>query len=179
MDLLENFLNTFEKATKFDNSVVFIVTKSDNKNIVAYSSKLEDNIFPKKSPIKKCWQTWEEQIEDKDPPIHQLTKIEKTLGYGVCYTKTTERQLDITINAYKKLPITLQIIDEQIKARLEFGGMNYFLMGIYVHINNNNSVKDKINPKGITLIVKLPLSEDCLELSPPFPIYIDSKSKID
>ena len=45
MDLLANFTEALKKAQTEDPSICFIIYKSNNQNIVAYASKLDNNSF--------------------------------------------------------------------------------------------------------------------------------------
>lgn len=182
MNLLETFLETLEKAKSEDPSICFIISKSNNKNIVVYSCKLENNNFKLVNPVNKYWQTWEELDKEGKPTIYELSHLEKKLAYDTPYSNLSETLVDFTINAYKKLPIKLIIKDGEIITKLTFSGMEYYLLGIYVHLDDKGNSMKKINPKGITLIVKLPLSEPdatIIELSPAFTIYIDAKTSLD
>lgn len=183
MSVLDDFLKTYQKAQQFDPSLCFLINKSDNQNFVAYSCQLTDGKFPAEKPVKKYWQTWEELDQDHNPTRYELTSIEKKLAYGVNYTTISQDQVKLTVNAYKKLPITLSHRDGVINCQLHFSGMDYYLLGIYVHLPEKPSSREKIKPKGITLVVKLPLSNPenggDLELSPPFTIYIDAKTSLD
>ena len=180
MDILEEFQQTYNLAKEFDPNMSFIISKSNNKNLVAYSSELVDGKFSLQKPIKKYWQTWDEKEEDQSLPTHKLNQIEKRLAYGINYNEKSENKLSFTINAYKSLPISIEIINDKVLTKLIFSGMEYHLLGIYAHIEG--AISTKMKPKGISLVVKLPISEpdaDELILSPPFPIYIDGNTKID
>lgn len=180
MDILNDFLATFEKAKEFDDKLCFIISKSDNKNFVAYSCELTDGNFSLPKPVKKYWQTWEEKVDGKPLPTHTLSHLEKKLAYGTQYLSVSEQLVNLTINAYKSLPISLKVKNNQVITELEFSGMKYHLLGIYAHIEG--TITPKMRPKGISLVVKLPISEpdaEEIELSPAFTIYIDGKTKVD
>ena len=182
MDLLADFTEALKKAQTEDPSICFIIYKSNNQNIVAYASKLDNNSFNLQKPVSKFWQTWEELDKEGRPTIYQLSQVEKKLAYGTNYSNITGKKVDFTINAYKKLPISLSLEEGEIISRLTFSGMEYHLLGIYVHLDEKATNMKNIKPKGITLIVKLPLSDPGvtpIELSPPFTIYIDAKTSLD
>ena len=179
MEILDNFLATSERAREIDKDICFIIAKSDNKNIVTYSCQLQDDKFPTEKPLKKRWQAWEEIGEDGNPTIYELTHLEKKLGYGQNYLTKTESEVKFTIIAYDKLTIRLVTENNKIVTRLLFSGMDYYLLGIYVHLEE--TIVTKIRPRGITLIVKISISEpgtDKVELSPAFNIYINTKINI-
>ena len=182
MNLLEDFYETLEKAQLEDPTICFIIYKSNNKNIVAYSSKVENGKFLLANPINKFWQTWEELDNDGKPTIYELSKVEKKFAYDTSYSHISDTRVDFTINAYKKLPISLSVENGEIITRLTFSGMKYHLLGIYVHLDEKATNMTNLKPKGITLVVKLPLSEEGtipVELSPLFTIYIDAKTSLD
>jgi len=178
-NILNNFIESHQKAQTFDKDVILTILKSNNKNLITYSSKIDDDTLHfhniETKPIRKYWQTWEEQIEQKPPPTHELSTIENKLAYGIKYISKCDHELKFILTGYPKLPITFSIKNTNIVATVLFNDMQYHLSGIYVHLPV--VTLSKIRPNGISLIVQLSFDGD--ELSPFFPLYIDSKTEID
>lgn len=159
MDITKQFLETYTKSIEQDADIRFIITKSDNKNVVAY--KIDNN-----RELSVFWQTWEELINDK-PAIYNLSMLEKSLAFGFSGPELKENKLHITLNGYPSLPIYMNTEDDQ-NTFITFSNVNYRLLGIHAHMEQG-FMKNK-KPKGISLIVQLPLDDN--EFSPTLSIYI-------
>ena len=75
MDILDNFLETFQKAKDFDPNLCFIINKSDNKNFVAYSCELTDNKFGREG-----FRTGDYAKYDKSGYLYYIGKKENILN---------------------------------------------------------------------------------------------------
>jgi hypothetical protein len=205
MDLLSSFLESHRQAKEVDEHMVFMILKSNNKNVVVYSENRTDagngkdadngnvkdtehcerdaNRKTVLSPIRAYWQTWDERKEDTvSPPTHELSTLERRFAYGIKYISNLENDVQqFTLNAYPKMPITLTRTSPTDPAvpTITFHDMVYNLIGIYVHLPTvSSSVSfDTIRPKGVSLAVQVYVKPD--ELSPPFMLYIDSKADIE
>ena len=105
MDIIDTFCVSRERSLTLDPGICFIITKSDNKNMVVYS-------YDKENCLTAYWQTWEEIVADK-PAIYQLSMLEKSLAFGFSGPRVEENILHITLNGYPSLPITIVVSDEK------------------------------------------------------------------
>lgn len=170
MDAVETFIQMDNKARVHDPLVVISVVKSDNTNMVVYQAKLNEDktAFSDDTP-HGYWQTWEETL-DGQPTHHSLGFTESRLAFGTVVERISETEIGFTLKGYPKLPITCKLVDGEIETTILFGGMEYLLVGIYVHIKGRPT-----NPAGISLMAKI---RD-MEGSPILPIYIDRNTTID
>ena len=179
MDLIHKFQTVYDQATHIDPKVSLVVSKSDNRNIVVYCAEHKEGNFEPK-PVVGYWQTWEE-VKDGKPQIDKLSTVEKKLAFGVKVISKQDSEVTFSINGYPKIPITFvhdTSCNNGINTRMEFAGQEYKLLGMYVHVNPD---KPRSKPKGVSLMVQLPLPSDdgTTEWSPLFSIYLDAKVVID
>jgi hypothetical protein len=183
--VVDDFTQSYQCAKAVDEDVVIVILKSDNANIVVYSTKPESGTLQTGAkPVRKHWQTWEELKEgDAQPPTHELSAIEKRLVYGVKYSSTSESEIRFTLTGCPKLPITFELTgDGRVEASLVFSEITHRFRGIYVHMpSSSTNVSSKIRPGGISLMVQLPMENLAggePQLSPVFPIYIASGTEL-
>ena len=168
MEHLETFIDYYNKAKIIEENLCFIIAKSNNKNIISYFNPS----FPEKKkekPLMINWQTWENRSE---PLIENLSKIEKKLAYGIKKYNIEDGILTLNLNGYSKLPIQLKKNDNEITPNIVINNITYYLLGIFVHLPNNNL---SYKPKGISVIVKS-LDGDITNTE-PFQIYIKNNDK--
>ena len=176
MDVIDNFKRVYDQARELDPEVFLVLSKSDNKNIVVYKTSLEDNNFTNKS-VSGYWQTWEE-VSDGKPQIDKLSAVEKKLAFGVKRISVESAKYVFSLNGYSKIPISVfRDTNGEMTTRMTFSDQEYRILGMYVHVN---PAKTCSKPKGVSLMVQLPLPcDDGIEWSPLFSIYLDAKVAID
>ena len=166
MDIIDTFCASRERSLVLDPGICFVITKSDNKNMVVYT-------YDKEKGIEFYWHAWEEMVDEK-PAVYQLSMLEKSLAFGFSGPKVEEDVLHITLNGFPSLPITIVISDEKYQDTfIEFSGIKYRLLGIHAHMPNG--FRGNPRPNGISLMVQMPLEEN--EYGPTMSIYIDKKVK--
>lgn len=166
MEIIDTFCVSRERSLTLDPGICFVITKSDNKNMVVYS-------YDKENCLTAYWQTWEEIVADK-PAIYQLSMLEKSLAFGFSGPRVEENILHITLNGYPSLPITIVVSDGKCQNTfIEFSGVKYRLLGIHAHMPGKFRGNPK--PNGISLMVQMPLGEN--EYGPTMSIYLDKKVK--
>jgi hypothetical protein len=166
MDIVETFCVSRERALAVDPGICFVITKSDNANMVVYT-------YDKERCIESHWQTWEEMVDEK-PAIYHLSVLEKSLAFGFSGPKVEKDGYSITLNGYASLPITVLVKEGvYLDTMIDFSGIRYRLLGIHAHMPEGFTTN--LRPKGISLIVQMPLGDN--EFGPTMSIYLDKKVK--
>lgn len=130
---MDSFFKKFNKIKKEEVNTLFIITKSNNSNILNYLKVNNENI------IEPKWWMYEKQ----GIPKEEITFLEKTMAYGVNIEKKSDYSILFNLIGYPK--IKLELINKDDTFRVFYN--NNILLGLNIHINNNLIQ----NVKGLTI----------------------------
>jgi hypothetical protein len=121
----------FDKEINRVDNLCFVLVKSSNKNVLAYS-------FEETSIINPCWIMYEKVKDDTTtpPPTESLTFLENKLAFGITKSKVDETTYDILLAGYKNIPFRLTFPEGGPREyNILLDGIYYKFVGIYVHQN--------------------------------------------
>lgn len=120
----------YDKEVKKDENLFFVIVKSSNKNVLAYS-------FDITSIINPYWIMYE-KVKDKitPPPTESLTFLENQLAFGITKVKVDETTYEFRLAGYKNIPFRLNIPESGPReCNILLDGIYNKFVGIYVYQN--------------------------------------------